>query len=1052
MHTESNLEHSPKCKNFRFSLFAIVMISFLLLSCSKDRIMDRFDERVMSSEEDQYNLYSRDTKTKTISTLEDYITIPAPNSQEAYFRYKNLSDIEPVPFVSPDFADNYALVSVCWKKTPPVLRFWTRFLNIAKWVELSIPLSDANSFILPSKEDEDINNESYCVIASIRQKTYMPWVVQDDYEIFKVKITGKINDKGERSWGVEEITQITDNRQDDIQAILSPDRKSIIYVLLDGNDKTLMKMDIDGGNPQILVKDASLPYFIPDSGRLMFVKNSHTLRDFKIYDFELKKEVPATDEELETAIETLPYATLKSKYMLIDNFRKRPDKSLESNGEKIYTLKELIFQGLKTSPAILKDYFKYEASISSTSASLYDEGPDWFSSGAVIPKEHMLTDEGDVPIGDRIATENFLRLITGLSVPIIPNLPLRFARYESNKCQEEVYRQHLHKTINDFIENMISAYFDAVEAELLLPIYREKVKVNRQRLERNRRSAQLGGILKVRELFAENMLAASESDYNAAVERLIHSKFAISALLGEKNSRNFSVVPPALSWDMPPIRTSALSFFQAQSQINHPDIQRINAMIIKAASVRDMGPPARRVDAVKVNVSYGLGFDNWSKLVDDFLQVGITAMIPLRLPILDNAYYDKWSAEIYSIRQEKYKIQAELKRDVHEAYMDLNILQHSLNAMEKRFAFQKENFRLSRIYEKLGRLEVQNEDADKWLLNYPLITKISMLDTKARLIASKCDFFRRTARLYAASGISSRLIPEICKASEPESNGKEYNRPNNRSIFLWESEKVVTNKTQREEFLKLCSDTNIKRVYFFLSRTTKKELYLDKYDLEISYFINECANKGIEVYALMGNVEWVEGYYHDEIQTLLTSLNNFDRAQKNDDAASFAGIKLDVEPHALPEWHTDKRKHLVSAYLDTLDFVRKHYSGTISVDIPYTYNSIPVPGSKLDLIANISERVDFISIMAYLNSVAAIRKRINPIFSRSDITVPLEIALETAPVKEKGISFFATPYTTFENACVTLKKDFSENTSFAGFAFHDYKYFRQMLLKAQIKE
>ena len=1051
MDTESNRAHLRKYQNFRFSQFAVFIISLLFLSCSKDRIMDRFDERVMSSSEDQYNLYNRDSKNRTISTLEDYIKIPAPNSQEAFFRYKNLSHIEPVPFVSPDFSANYALISVCWKKTPPVLRFWTRFLNIAKWVDLSIPLSDANSFILPPEGEDDINDESYCVIASIRQKTYMPWVVQDDYEIFKIKITGKLNDQGERSWRVGEITQLTDNREDDIQAVLTPDRKSIIYVSVDGNDKTLMKMDIDGGNSKMLVKDASLPYFIPDSGRLMFVKSSHALRDFRIYDFDLQKELPVSDEELETAIAALPYATLKSKYMLIDNFRKKTGKELDHNGEKEYTLEELLVQGLKTSPAILQDYFKYEASISSTSATLYDEGPDWFSSGTVIPKEHIFTDETDYPIGDRIATENFLRLITGLSVPIIPNLPLRFARYESNKCQEEVYRQHLHKTINDFIDNMITAYFDAVEAELLLPVYREKVNLNRKRLERNRESAKLGGTLKARELFAENMLAAAESDYNAAVEKLIHSKFAITALLGEKSTSDFHVVPPSLSWSLPPLKISGLSFFQAQSQINHPDIQRINAMIMKAASVRDMGPPARRVDAVKVNVSYGLGFDNWSKLVDDFLQVGITAMIPLRLPILDNAYYDQWSAEIYSMRQEKYRIQAELKRDVHEAYMGLNILQHSLIAMEKRLAFQKESFRLSRIYEKLGRLEVQNEDADKWLLNYPIITKIELLDTKAKVISSKCDIFRRTAKLYAASGISSRLIPEICKAAEPKVDKKEYNKPGNRSIFLWNTVNVITDKSRREEFLKLCSDAAIKRVYCFISRTKGKELYLKKYDLEISYFLNKCAEQGIEVYALMGNTEWLEGYYQDEIKALFEALANFNRNQERDDAVSFAGVKLDIEPHALSEWHTDKREKLIAAYLRTLDFVRKHYSGTLAVDIPYTYDSIPVAGSDSDLIANIAERVDFISIMAYLNSVAAIKKRTEPIFSRSDIKVPLEIALETAPVKEKGISFFATPYATFENVCVTLKKDFSENESFAGFAFHDYKYFREMLLKGKNK-
>ena len=117
-------------------IIILAFIPFIFISCSKDRIMDRHDERIMSSTEDHYNLYNN-FKTKTISTINNYKNIPVPNAQETFFQYKNLNKIEPLNFASKDFSDNYAIISVCWKKSPPVLRFWTRFMTIAKWIDVS---------------------------------------------------------------------------------------------------------------------------------------------------------------------------------------------------------------------------------------------------------------------------------------------------------------------------------------------------------------------------------------------------------------------------------------------------------------------------------------------------------------------------------------------------------------------------------------------------------------------------------------------------------------------------------------------------------------------------------------------------------------------------------------------------------------------------------------------------------------------------------------------------------------------------------------------------
>ena len=145
----------------------------------------------------------------------------------------------------------------------------------------------------------------------------MPWIIQDDYEVFNITLT-KHRDNNKEKWVVENITQLTDTRSDDIQAILAPNKKYIIYVSITGNKKTLMKMDIDGQNQKIIAKDASLPYFIPNTNKLLFVKMDKIIRDFKVYDFDTDKECSADNEQLTVAVASIPYSSLKAKYMLID--------------------------------------------------------------------------------------------------------------------------------------------------------------------------------------------------------------------------------------------------------------------------------------------------------------------------------------------------------------------------------------------------------------------------------------------------------------------------------------------------------------------------------------------------------------------------------------------------------------------------------------------------------------------------------------------------------------------------------------------------------------
>jgi hypothetical protein len=82
--------------------------------------------------------------------------------------------------------------------------------------------------------------------------------------------------------------------------------------------------------------------------------------------------------------------------------------------------------------------------------------------------------------------------------------------------------------------------------------------------------------------------------------------------------------------------------------------------------------------------------------------------------------------------------------------------------------------------------------------------------------------------------------------------------------------------------------------------------------------------------------------------------------------------------------------------------------------------------------------------MAYLNSEKLIKKKVFPILERKDLKSKIEVAVETAPSKEKFISFAGTSYRHLMDVCMKCRESFSKYPDFSGFVFHDYTHFKKL--------
>lgn len=1018
----------------------------LLAGCTSKQNHDRYDENMISSTEDKQMLYKEGKVEKVLFSSEDLPVFQKnQNSKQAFFSYKNINKLEVNPNQEANLDAAHALISLSWTDKTPSITLWQKYSGDVKWLSFSIPLTPSNSFAYKGEKNESKTGNSYFIVTSIRESTFWFWSDREDYDLYAIRIsehleTIEVDGKKRqiKAWGIDSLATITSNDSDDVQAVITPDKKEIVYLETGDNSDRLVRTSLDGQATTVIAEHASLPYILPKSGKLLFVMQKDEFKEFFVYDFKTKLIELATERELSSAIASIPYQRLKEKYLLIDNFKPQKEYPIQS-----YSLESFLIKGLKRSPEILKNYYKYEASVSTSTVENGESPIKFFASANVIPKDHIITNESDEDFYDRTSAD-FLRVVGGISIPIIPNYTLRYATFDSNRCQEEVYRQRLHRAINGYINKVAVTSFDYIEAEKLVNNYREALTLNIN-LTKSLRSRQKEGIgFKSTTMEAERELTIAESDYHMAVETLINCKFRLAALLGGNVSEDIEIKTPQLNWSKRPIEIPTLNYFIGQAELNSPDIQRLNAMILKAASIRDMGIPESRVDPLALNIGYGLGFDNWSNLVDDFLQLGLVTSFPILTKNKDEAYYKQWTNEIKVLRQEKYQLQADLKRDIHKAYMNLMVNSPNLKALRSSLAYHQENLRLSTI-------STSTDGSFKSIKIEQLKNQLYMLDDQRKLIKSECNFFRFTANLYGVSGISIKLAPKLCKVTKPLSEGiKEVSKRN--GLFLWDSLSVVKDKKKREDFFSFVKGENINRVYFFLSRTTGKQLYLEAYKAEIAYFLQKAAEQDIEVYALMGNVDWMKNSYKTEVATLISAVNSFNQGQTILGFPAFKGLKVDVEPHALSGWHGEGQSKLINRYLSLLDEIKVQTRLPLAVDIPYTYSGLKVGEHKGDFIDQIAKKVDLITIMAYLNRYDKIIQKIDPILNRKDLPSFIEVAVETAPLSEKGLSFAETSYKDLNTVTTKILQKYQNHKRMIGVVIHDYKHFKLLNPKSPSKE
>ncbi|MFO7957800.1 MAG: TolC family protein [Candidatus Brocadiia bacterium] len=1005
----------------------LLLTSFVLalatLGCVRTSAPPARQVRAALEEAERAQLYSQ-LEGQGLWDVEENGSGPAPARLYVFDRRaEELTEVEDRERLKDILKDGQALIRVSPARHGPTLQMWN--WTKGQTSPVSLRLDSLCAHELPTSEGED---RLFDVLFTGREHALFPFCAEDDLEIFKARLSMQ-RDSGKL--GLLDVRQMTHNRWDDFEPAFSPDGQWIVYTSARDGVRNVALMDRNGDFLRLLTRKerhgAYHPAVLPDNEQCLYVAGTNGTEEYFICGLDGAGHRRASDAELRRLLFSWDDAT-RHRYIVSDAFALSHEMRLLMELPRRLGLEELILLAEWNAPGLQQYRETILAAQAEREGNKMGRGPRVGLGATHVLDTGVLRSEPDESPSDR-PVENFTRYLFSLSLPLFTG-PLDRAIEQRDRWQEIVYSQTYRKRYSELVYEVARAYFSYSEHTVRAQLLRRVLELNLKRKFLWETRAAAGLELEDRIRQAEALIAEARADIADAEGKARLARGRLLATVGLEPGYDIDIVPSALSaHDLSP-KPPSLERAQALARVNHPDLARLKFLELRAAAIRDMGPPETR-SRPTLHVNYGLGNEHFfSQAVDDFISLGLTHALPLDALGLEASYREQWTHEMRAFREERHQAALDISVDLQETHAAIQRLKQYLEAALKWEDAAAEKVRLSRIYR--GQQPVP--DSRPHPVAELIDARIEHLEQRMAAASARADLLRHLAQYYHRAGLARRLLSALTKGSEPEPSGC-------RSVWLWESLEIVLDPDKRSRLLDTCAEHGITRLYCFVSRV-EGDLYLDRYGWEFGRLLDLCERNGIRVYALVGNPRWLRSSYREEIGAILQSVLEFND-RRAEGRAAFAGIKLDVEPHALPGWQQPERRgELAGAYLEMLDYIRAQLGRrgrelALAADVSPDWRSAET--ERGNLLSQAAEKLDEVTVMAYRDTAEEVIERARPALevTRSQ-GVPVEVGIETAEVEQPGISMANRPMGEILLALERVYAGLAEFPNFRGFAIHDY--------------
>lgn len=297
----------------------------------------------------------------------------------------------------------------------------------------------------------------------------------------------------------------------------------------------------------------------------------------------------------------------------------------------------------------------------------------------------------------------------------------------------------------------------------------------------------------------------------------------------------------------------------------------------------------------------------------------------------------------------------------------------------------------------------------------------------------------------AAPALALPLAAPATYLPKAMSRPKNYaTEPCAKAIWLWNSD-IILDDAKVDTFL--TKMTNKERPFKTVLALIDRDMGFDPW---VS-FVKKCNAKGLEVEALMGDVQWVVGKTTDDGPTLEHELNWVQQYQaKAGKDAQLTGIHLDVEPWSLDGFEENKAEY-VSSLVEIVSRVKevaKPLGLPVGADLPFWANKVPCKNAHLDTC--LLNDLDYVTFMTYRNTADSLLGIADPVLKAVkavDSNKPVWLSVETSskPAEVSLISYAGkTASALFTDLAKVSTVSKSKGNNFAGIAVHSYEDFEHM--------
>ncbi len=425
---------------------------------------------------------------------------------------------------------------------------------------------------------------------------------------------------------------------------------------------------------------------------------------------------------------------------------------------------------------------------------------------------------------------------------------------------------------------------------------------------------------------------------------------------------------------------------------------------------------------------------------DEIVSFALSGQIPLASVKANRIHNKLWAEVISSLRLTQDMEVRRVKTAMEEAYVDFRAAQRDLTAKRSSRSYFLEKLRVSRLHREYGppgaTIELLRppdepgavEDRLGSGILAPLTAEFEYLRALDKSLRVEMDLGLRFAKVWREMGLIDHLTDEGAAYKREQ---RDRTRP---STWLWQSKKHLQSDDAIDDLIADLRARGARRVYVYLYSDAR--IFNDRHDWERMTLLTElCAQWNIEVWALLGEPEWIEENDTGAVSRSIRQILNFNAGFARFEP-KIAGVKLDLEPHSLPGWEDDpaRREALEASYRNLLETARSELAGGLPLwaDLPTKFFREEEAG----LLGDLRELLDGATVMSYFSNE-------DTILRWSEIALdafekPLEIGIEFSAEVSPENTVAAWSDERVEAFEDTMYDKFGQHEYYAGMAFHDF--------------